>query len=1020
MKIRLRELASVLCAAATIGLACPSVLGLDGHTLLELPLDGSLIGLQGENPTTATGITFEQGIHNQGARFPTGNQLFYLSANNIDATIGTFECWIKPAWNGNDGVTHHILTWGGGGGMVIAKDAANNLRIILNRFSVGGQSEVGVALNINSWIANEWHYIAFTWSNSPKELKLYVDGVLRSSVSHAINLPVVSTSTFQIGGDGGINASLAVLDELQISDVARSAAEILARYNLTQGLFPAPGQQTAYAGNGRVTLNWLAFNPPPTGFDHFNIYRSTSPFLSIAGMTPIAAVSNGLANSYVDSTAPNGVSQHYAVTAVANNGAEQSAIASVGPRTPRDETDLQVVSISRLPRYPRYAPTYTTTTVTEPNGYGPYVFSAATGLGSGQTDSTQRWPNLGDPVTYRASIRNSGTNAVSGTYVVTWTVDGATVASPMTPLNLAPDQLQTLDLVWPWDGLVHEVGIQISIADAHPANNQLAISTKSVGFLSYIDRTFLENFREDTPLFPSAATPDYIDWLNRHMARFNEMFAAAGTPKRVHFDLLEVIGDYNPDPNVPLINFAVFPFRYHFDEESYRVVSGYYRAEEDIDYGLLHEMGHQLGLIDLYQLDLAPESNLVSGLGYYDAPACLMRGTSPFLSTHSAAAMTHWQDTAHGYFGQYLYAIPTQVRMRFLRTSGQPLSGATVSVYQKCERPGQGTIISNQIKFQGLTDADGLFELPNVPINPALVPPAFNGDVLAANPFGYVAVVGSNGVLHFKVELDGYSDYAWLDISECNVAYYSGQTAVATFDRHLRLGGPILCCAPDDLAESNAASWSAGAQGGSASASDDTTRVHDGVSSVRFNTDGGFDTSMRFPADRLIRWNLTNLQSIRFWCYAENPNIGFQSDTPWIRLGSPAGYFELRSSSTLLNNARNQWFEFVVPFAGNAEWYRTDFGSPDLSNIQYIELHFDTWGYGFTVWIDGLRLNPTPVGLTGDLNCDGVVSTADIGRFVARLLDPANADYCTIDPGDANHDGAVNAGDIQAFVAALY
>ena len=198
-------------------------------------------------------------------------------------------------------------------------------------------------------------------------------------------------------------------------------------------------------------------------------------------------------------------------------------------------------------------------------------------------------------------------------------------------------------------------------------------------------------------------------------------------------------------------------------------LSGYYDASEDIDFGLLHEMGHQLGLIDLYRLNLGPAQNYVSSSGY-SGPAGLMNGVSHFLSQHSALAMSHWLDTAHGYYGQYLYEMPDQVRMRFLGSDEQPLAGATVYVYQKVERPGLGEVITDQFKAQGTTNASGEYTLPNVPIDPNLVPVTYAGDELRPNPFGYVAVVGTNGVLHFKVEHNGFVDYAWLDITQVNNA----------------------------------------------------------------------------------------------------------------------------------------------------------------------------------------------------------------------------------------------------------
>ena len=134
------------------------------------------------------------------------------------------------------------------------------------------------------------------------------------------------------------------------------------------------------------------------------------------------------------------------------------------------------------------------------------------------------------------------------------------------------------------------------------------------------------------------------------------------------------------------------------------------------------------------------------------------------------------------------------------------------------ERPGQGKVITNQLKASGTTDADGYFTLPNVDIDESLVPPVGTGDVLHDNPFGYVAVVGTNGVLHFKVEKDGATDFAWLDITEANVAYWSGHQAEAVFDRQLALGMPVQTQPPQDMAEPAAGAWTAWADGATASA----------------------------------------------------------------------------------------------------------------------------------------------------------------------------------------------------------
>jgi hypothetical protein len=783
----------------------------------------------------------------------------------------------------------------------------------------------------------------------------------------------------------------------------------------------------AVAGNQQVALEWEPFNDLLGQFDHYAVYRDTQPFTDVTGMTPIATLPGLYALDYLDDTAVNGTHYHYAVTAVMSNGVETTQVESIGPRTPRNETDLQVMYISRTPRYPRYCPEYTYYWVTEPSGFGPYLFSAATSLGCGQDGSTQRWPNVGDTVYYSAHVRNRGTNTWMAPLTMKWRVDGQVTSTVTGGFYLAPGEVWDGNVYspGPWDGEMHEVSFTIEATDSHADNNERVIWTKSAPFLTYVDISAIEDFREQsTPNYPQAATEDFLDWLQRHAARMNQMFADMGSAKRVHYDVLDVLNDHDPDPNVDTIYWGVFPFRYYGHPYTDPRSPGYYHADDDIDYGLCHEMSHQLGLIDIYQMDIAAEQNLVSNMGYSAVP-CLMNGCSPFYSEFSAEGMNQWADIVHGYYGQYMYHLPQQIKLRILDYYGQPLAGATVKMYQLAERP-EGKVIANQIKAQGVTDASGEWTLPNVPIDPGLVPPTFAGDVLHDNPFGYVAVVGSNGVLHFKVEYDEFVDYTWLDITQANVAYWQGQTDTAVFERQVSIGGGLQYYPPADMTELNAANWSSWAQDGTITLSDDTAWKQVGDASLKGVFTGGFDNYVRYPAGILAKWDLSQAAYIHFWAYSENPNFSYQSQSPWVRLGSyQDGYFQWTPSWDILNLAEDQWYEFAVPIAGNATWTRTTFGSPNLAQINYLEVHADTWDAGFTLWLDGVCLTPQPH-LAGDVNCDGTIDFGDINPFVLLLSDEAawQTAYpdCPTLNGDINDDGTYGQwsfGDINPFVALL-
>jgi hypothetical protein len=101
---------------------------------------------------------------------------------------------------------------------------------------------------------------------------------------------------------------------------------------------------------------------------------------------------------------------------------------------------------------------------------------------------------------------------------------------------------------------------------------------------------------------------------------------------------------------------------------------------------------------------------------------------------------------------------------------------------------------------------------------------------------------------------------------------------------------------------------------------------------------------------------------LRVWFYAENPSpFGFQNNSPWIRLFDgkcDGGYIEYHATAEVLNGARNRWKYFAIPLSGNAAWRRTDVGNVSLREINYLEIHLDTWDYGFTLWMDGLSFDP--------------------------------------------------------------
>ena len=200
--------------------------------LLDLRFEASMNGRDGELPTQQPlGTSFSRGYAELGASFAADSDLRYGAEGNILATEGTLEFWVRPTWNGNDGQTHVFLNYGlGGGGMIFMKDGAGNLRSIFNQYGPNGIPEMGVSFNVNSWAANRWRHVAYTWSSADHELRIYVDGTLRNTTSLTAYLPLVHDSNFTVGSSWASNQSLSTLDELRIYAAPRTGAEIAADY----------------------------------------------------------------------------------------------------------------------------------------------------------------------------------------------------------------------------------------------------------------------------------------------------------------------------------------------------------------------------------------------------------------------------------------------------------------------------------------------------------------------------------------------------------------------------------------------------------------------------------------------------------------------------------------------------------------------------------------------------------------------------------------------------------------------
>ena len=231
-----------------------------------------------------------------------------------------------------------------------------------------------------------------------------------------------------------------------------------------------------------------------------------------------------------------------------------------------------------------------------------------------------------------------------------------------------------------------------------------------------------------------------------------------------------------------------------------------YKKRPEIEHALLHELMHQLGVIDLYQMfidtrtSLLPDANRQGqkagcGTDYWSHDYKCFRftegiddlmGTGPLaIGAHTAGGLKSNAGHRRGHYGEYLYDTPSTVSVRIVDQDGRDLPNVALRFYQY-ELQEQGHLLDAIPEFELTTDSDGIAVLPNRGITGIVTA---TGHQLKPNPFGIIDVVGTNGT--FVIEMRGTCiNYEWLTVVELNLAYWDGHEDEAVFTKTLRCPPP--------------------------------------------------------------------------------------------------------------------------------------------------------------------------------------------------------------------------------------
>ncbi len=133
-------------------------------------------------------------------------------------------------------------------------------------------------------------------------------------------------------------------------------------------------------------------------------------------------------------------------------------------------------------------------------------------------------------------------------------------------------------------------------------------------------------------------------------------------------------------------------------------------------------------------------------------------------------------------------------------------------------------------------------------------------------------------------------------------------------------------------------------------------------SAVHVSTGAAFDFAMITPPAKNLGLNVSGKTKFGFFVKANDPSpAGWQDDlsqdlgSPGVVLGSSAGATITYTYPVPLlpTNLANGWTYIEIPLGGGNGWTMTNNGG-SLSNVNWVEIHADTWDAGFDLWVDAV------------------------------------------------------------------
>jgi hypothetical protein len=447
-----------------------------------------------------------------------------------------------------------------------------------------------------------------------------------------------------------------------------------------------------------------------------------------------------------------------------------------------DQPDLDVLFIEQWPVYPGYGFAYP--------GNVPTLVKPGTGVGGKAPEycyTRQEYEALvktrpadGEQLTFTAYVANKGGAAAPAADYV-FKLDDQVLERGTLPA-LKPGEQKTVAVKWAYQSGRHYVSFEADpdkkIAEISRVNNVRRDPT--FGFVLTITAGKGGEYEAFGTTKNMVGTYSFDDWCQAHIDKWREHFRAArypSTPDGVQADLRfnHIFPlDEGPEYQDYVKRGGWVNWRIYWPAEGIRKS---YAA--GIDNGLIHELAHQCGIIDSYQIGLGALDNLardpetgwtieipysdhrckfssMMGGGYREE---LKGAFSEFEAAAFDATLRTWGN--HAGFGVYLFDMPESNIVQFLDNRGKPLADAVLTIWQQWASPEEGNVISRKTNITTPKcvhlDANGCFNLGH-------------------NPYDTLWVVGGTCTLMYCVRAYEQKEYHFVDVREFNLAYWRGDT----------------------------------------------------------------------------------------------------------------------------------------------------------------------------------------------------------------------------------------------------